>query len=64
MNPCIAPSVLSADLARLREQVEAAVYRQSVLRSLRRLTFVVGLLLIAAVSSCWVNMTLIGVATK
>jgi len=25
MNPCIAPSVLSADLGRLREQVEAAV---------------------------------------
>ncbi|MEE8361436.1 MAG: ribulose-phosphate 3-epimerase [Gemmatimonadales bacterium] len=25
MNPCIAPSILSADLGRLREQVEAAV---------------------------------------
>lgn len=25
MNPCIAPSVLSADLGRLREQVEAAI---------------------------------------
>ena len=25
MNPIIAPSVLSADLARLREQVEAAI---------------------------------------